>query len=584
MGWWDLGGGDVMGDGPAGAVGHGLDRIVRDLANNGDYLPSPDAFLGAWGEALRDCAASVELGEDTPEGAERRLKSGLYRAIAADELEARPGCTTAHGLERSLLVDLLSATIRDVASQYMELEARKPRATELVHAFLFVLSPAPGDYLALRPPLPVRPIVHPTVRFPLPTCRDLAARMNPAARTVLTLAARFARWRVAVEAEQGALPSSSKAIEECLTRADFLRALVATQSDAVGELLSGFADELPAMHEHWASRAERLPPARDDDLGIDLSWAIWWAHGLSCLPAAMLGVGELLGALDERALTQLFPACSAYNEELLTTDELLEKSANVQLTTAGWGIARPLPIACFDPSRVVAEVADVLARGRPVMIVGENAAARTEAIFAAATAINAHPFAPRAPVGEPLVPDHEDWEGRPADGVLFAPPSFENPYGARRVGQLSLQELSQEMSRAEPRVLATTREGEARLRALPEVTVYHLPALRDVDLVPLWLATRGRRVQQGGRHMDVVDLLCALEKADEADRFSLDWATLEAWSNVPSRCAAFSGYLSRLVRRGDPVPPRALALRFVARFVECTERLRGWQLLDAALP
>lgn len=133
MSWWDTGNGDdVIGDQPADVVRQTLAELSGDAA---DSKPTLKDLLSALA-AVTGGSAAAELVEDPgPHEIAATTKSG----------EIVPGSRA--GAPRRL-IEPLSEGVRHIRDQYQERWERKPRVSELLDAFAFVLRFQPEDYVS----------------------------------------------------------------------------------------------------------------------------------------------------------------------------------------------------------------------------------------------------------------------------------------------------------------------------------------------------------------------------------------------------------------------------------------------------
>ena len=128
-----------MGDGPADAVNQALRSLVATRAASSLPKPTVPEVLGSLAAALRialpDC---IEGGDGV----------AVHRVVASQESgpEIRAG---GEGLGAGdPIVDELVETICAVAQCYLESWDRKPRLSEVLESFLFVLGALPDRYLS----------------------------------------------------------------------------------------------------------------------------------------------------------------------------------------------------------------------------------------------------------------------------------------------------------------------------------------------------------------------------------------------------------------------------------------------------
>jgi len=154
MGWWSTGNGDdVVGDTTADLVGDELQALAARREKAGKPRPTLDELLRALGLALsRQIEAGGEY-EDT----------GPIRGVAArverdgEQAERRVDLAARHAVDDDLL-DSVQATIADLEDQYEQMLDRRPRISELLACFAFVLGSQPEDYLKQEPGSSVKSI------------------------------------------------------------------------------------------------------------------------------------------------------------------------------------------------------------------------------------------------------------------------------------------------------------------------------------------------------------------------------------------------------------------------------------------
>jgi hypothetical protein len=132
MSWWDTGHGtDVIGDRPADLADAALKEIAR--AREQQSLPKPklDALLRAIGLALSDPPSPL-------------------REVVAEGGDGSPDVSSGPlQLDDSVrdIVPPLQQTMSAIAREYQERWERKPRLSELLSTFSFVLGYRPEDFL-----------------------------------------------------------------------------------------------------------------------------------------------------------------------------------------------------------------------------------------------------------------------------------------------------------------------------------------------------------------------------------------------------------------------------------------------------
>lgn len=139
MSWWDTGNGDdVIGDQSADLVRHALQQIAEARAKGSQEKPTLAELLRAIG--IVAISAGGQMLEDKPANPRKivaELKSG--ETISSGPFREDAGTSD--------LVPILAGNLRAIAEVYQERWERKPRLSELLYAFEFVLRYRPEDFL-----------------------------------------------------------------------------------------------------------------------------------------------------------------------------------------------------------------------------------------------------------------------------------------------------------------------------------------------------------------------------------------------------------------------------------------------------
>jgi hypothetical protein len=140
MSWWDTDNDDdVIGDQPADLNRQSLQQMVTTRAHRGEGKPTLAELLRAIGNAA--ATAGKELLDNVPTELSEItavLKSG--ETISSGPLEEDP--------KISDLVSILTENLHAIHDVYQERWERKPRLSEWLYAFAFVLLYQPEDFLS----------------------------------------------------------------------------------------------------------------------------------------------------------------------------------------------------------------------------------------------------------------------------------------------------------------------------------------------------------------------------------------------------------------------------------------------------
>ena len=123
MGWWKSGD-DLLGDGPADLADDGLAELAARYGK-----PGWQQFLDAL-----DAALDVTLGSRT------RLRAAFHGGHP--DLHSDPACASKQ------LAETLTAIIEQVRAEYLEIQQREPRLSEVLGTFRFCLGPTPGKAIS----------------------------------------------------------------------------------------------------------------------------------------------------------------------------------------------------------------------------------------------------------------------------------------------------------------------------------------------------------------------------------------------------------------------------------------------------
>jgi hypothetical protein len=136
MSWWDIGDGEVMGDGPADVLTRALASVSQARTSQGEQLPNLQDLLSgyaaalAWWEHGSEAAGPpIALHAVTErDGSERQVRSG----------DAAPGDLTS----------ALISAVREIDAKYRDRWERPPGLRELTETLTFILAYQPEDVLS----------------------------------------------------------------------------------------------------------------------------------------------------------------------------------------------------------------------------------------------------------------------------------------------------------------------------------------------------------------------------------------------------------------------------------------------------
>lgn len=138
MGWWEIDGDDVIGDQPADIVGLKLLDLAGELQRRGLPKPRLGDLLRALERVLRGRENELlDRGEDRPVG---RLR---MRGVTTRADDSAPATDAAAGLIEATVEEILVG----FGNVYGDIIGRRPRLSEVLASFTFVLRSSPEDYL-----------------------------------------------------------------------------------------------------------------------------------------------------------------------------------------------------------------------------------------------------------------------------------------------------------------------------------------------------------------------------------------------------------------------------------------------------
>lgn len=248
MGWWRIGNDDdVIGDGPADIAQAALEQIARPRRAKAQQKPALDQLLTALASAIN--RRSGNLLEDGGAACIRRLEArcdpeSIY--VSADDLShADP-----------TLVKVLDRALDTVSHEYKDVLQRKPRLSELLHVFRFVLGPEPVRYLAIDAEVTIREIRADLEAIQQPFKRDALMKDELLDSTVQFYQDRIARYEANLR-NPDITPADRQLFHDviaqnslslfiaCYSRGDDLESLRRTFPSVVGALLACEADDIP---------------------------------------------------------------------------------------------------------------------------------------------------------------------------------------------------------------------------------------------------------------------------------------------------------------------------------------------------
>lgn len=591
MGWWGIGGDEIMGDHPADVVGEVLNKMASAAAKEGFHNVALSELTAAFTEVIERVPKLIE---DLPP---RRADVGEALAKAIRERIEENGLVP---VERSRvdsyqLFNLMLDALKNISQSYLDTEIeRRPRVREILSAFTFVLGYRPEQYLALIEPVVKSPLHHPLLSVPRKAGAALLDRCSTEAREALDLAGRIARLRFDVPL--GPRPRGRAVIGPVdLLRALAVRGDLAPLASALA-LTPRFEADMAALRSLLGPTV--AAPSSEEPPEIDPAWALSIGALLAARPGT-LDTAALLGTLSEAALAELIDFDEHYVEGLLSGGEALGRLEARQIELAGWGAARPFFGVHLDRGGELDALTASLKQASVLVVVTE--ALPLVGSLAQAWAARSNALA-RLPL-KPAPPDHLaemgsfgrllSWE-RPADtsGQVFTISESPDRRDLRSIFEMEPDDFKKRIQSpaAGDVILVAVTEGalEAASKMVPELEglpKVELPPLKNGDLIAAWLCQRVRAELTLGETYSLLDLIAALEAADDSDRRTLDWERLRPWRDVPSRAARarLSASLGRALRRNRPLDREKDDL-FFARYIQSEERLHFLAELDKTLP
>jgi hypothetical protein len=138
MGWWESGE-DILGDGPADTVGEILDEMAGQNEREKGRKPTLQELLDALATALSRRPPAFLC--DAPTSGTVALTAVLEESGEMLQSQEEAG--------EPALVEPWRRALEEIALEYEESEmVRKPRLSEVLATFCFVMNGSPGRYLA----------------------------------------------------------------------------------------------------------------------------------------------------------------------------------------------------------------------------------------------------------------------------------------------------------------------------------------------------------------------------------------------------------------------------------------------------
>lgn len=247
MGWWRIGNDDVIGDGPADTAQAALEQIAKLRRAKAQQKPALDQLLTALASAINRRRGT--LLEDGGAVRIRRLEArcdpeSIY--VSADDLSH---------VDRTL-VKVLDPALDTLTQEYKDVLQRKPRLSELLHIFRFVLGPEPARYLAIDAEVTIRKIRADLEAIQQPLKRDTLMKDELLDSTIQFYEDRIAQYEANLRNPD--ITSSDRQLFHDViaqnslslfiarySRGDDLRSLRHTLSSVVEALLACKVDDIP---------------------------------------------------------------------------------------------------------------------------------------------------------------------------------------------------------------------------------------------------------------------------------------------------------------------------------------------------
>lgn len=234
---------------------------------------------------------------------------------------------------------------------------------------------------------PVFSVIHPIIHQSIPAFADLIARSNERAKRAFEAAAALAAWRARVDAqiralrdEQTARPwpaparADSAPSRHDVLPIDLLRALLAIETEVVGDIVPSPNGLLTVIAEHWRSVVDAARPNAAPVL--DAVWARQWA--LADLRfGGLLDLPYLVASLGFETLSTMAPLSKLMDQDLASEREVVRRCVeNARRYTAD-RVFEPVLPAYLDRHGGIDALDCAVDNHHGVLIVGNEGTGRT---------------------------------------------------------------------------------------------------------------------------------------------------------------------------------------------------------------